>query len=156
MMNKMMKKVAMVFAAATMAIAGSSMIVSANDGMGIDALTPDVTVQDMSSEGIVMSLVGARVRTAPTDEAKIVDTLKFGEKVEISGKTSNDWYQVITTDPVYGGTGTHYIYGGLLGDTKLAAPKQESSIEIKAEDVSYIEDMYLGDGTQVHLFAMKD
>ena len=130
MMNKMMKKVAIVIAAATMAMAGSTVVAHANDGMGIEAVTPNVTVQDMNAEKFVVAVSGANVRTAPSTDAKIVNVIGFNEKVEVLGKTSNGWYQVWTRDSL-GGEGTYYISGDLLSDNKQAVNRQESRQEVR-------------------------
>lgn len=116
MMNNMMKKATIVIAAAVMALTSMACIASANDGMGIDAMTADVAVQDMHSQKYVASEWGANVRTAPTTDARVVKTLDFNDQVFITGVTSNGWYQISESDPVYGGVGSYYICGDLVSD----------------------------------------
>ena len=107
MMNKMIKKVAIVIAAATMTLTGTAMAVSANDGMGIEAVTPGVTVQDMNTVKYVAASAGANVRTAPSTSAHTVNTLGMNTRVQVTGMTSNGWYQVWAKDSL-GGEGSYY------------------------------------------------
>ncbi len=112
MMNKFLKKAAISFAAATIALTSVAFSVSANDGMGVDAM--NVTVSESYGPAYIISEVGANVRVSPSTNSRILNTLGFGESVEITGYTSNGWYQVFTTDKAYGGESTGYIWSELV------------------------------------------
>ncbi len=111
MMNKLTKKVAVTLAAATMAISATGVIAHANDGMGVD--TMNVSVSEYNGVGHIVSS-SANVRTAPSTDQRILYSLNYGNEINFDGYTSNGWYRVETTDPVYGGFTYGYIYGGLV------------------------------------------
>lgn len=114
MTNTFMKKIAILLTAATMSISQLPAMVYANDGMGIDTMK-NVTVQDMHTYKNVQNESGANVRTAPSTEYPVIKKLNDHASVEVTGRTSNGWYQVMVSLPE-GGESSGYISGNLLGD----------------------------------------
>ncbi len=113
MMNKMMKKMAAALLAAVMAVTAAGVIAHANDGMGVDSMNVSVS-EDSGVAHIVSS--SANVRTAPSTDNRILETLSYGDVIYYDGYTSNGWYRIETSDPVYGGLTCGYIYGGLVSE----------------------------------------
>ena len=116
MMNKLMKKIAAMLLIGTLsATAISAATVSANDGSGIEQL--GVTTTSMDRTMYVCNSAGANVRTAPSTDYRVIRKLSNGTAVHVTGKTSNGWYQIYTTDPTYGGETVGYISEGLLSSS---------------------------------------
>ncbi len=113
MMNKMMKKLAAAFLAGAMAVTAAGVIAHANDGMGVD--TMNVSVSAYNGVGYITSST-ANVRTAPSTDNRILETLSCGDEIYFDGYTSNGWYRIETSDPVYGGLTCGYIYSGLVSE----------------------------------------
>ncbi len=124
MMNKLMKKLAVALTAATMTITATGIATYANDGMGIN--TMDVSVNECSGVRYITSST-ANVRTAPSTDYRILDTLNYGDAITVDGYTSNGWYRIETSDPVYGGLTCGYIYGGLVSTDAQQSDEEESS-----------------------------
>ncbi len=85
MMNKMMKKVAVLFTVAALAVAGTTASVSANDGMSVSFST------EVASGAMTCCVDGANVRTEPSTNGDICGYLNYGDMARISGRTSNGW-----------------------------------------------------------------
>ncbi len=113
MMNKMMKKLAAALLAAAMAVTAAGVIAHANDGMGVDSM--NVSVSEYSGVGHIVSST-ANVRTAPSTDYRVLESLSYGDVIYYDGYTSNGWYRIETADPVYGGLTCGYIYGGLVSE----------------------------------------
>ncbi len=122
MMNKMMKKMAAALLAAVMTVTAAGVIAHANDGMGVD--TMNVSVSEHSSVGRIISS-SANVRTAPSTDYRVLETLSYGDDIYIDGFTSNGWYRIETTDPEYGGLTCGYIYSGLVSEEKSSPSKED-------------------------------
>ena len=94
-----------------------SKVSGGNDGMGIS--TMKVTVQDMADTlMVVTNEAGANVRMAPVVDdvnGRVLFCLSNGTQVIVNGKTSNGWYRIMASDPLYGGECAGYISGNLLG-----------------------------------------
>ncbi len=85
MMNKMMKKLAVLFTIGALAVAGSVVSVNANDGMSVRFSIETVY-------GTRTCCVdGANIRTEPSTNGAIIGGLSYGEVVNISGVTDNGW-----------------------------------------------------------------
>ena len=93
-----------------------SKVSGGNDGMGIS--TMKVTVQDMADTLMVVTNdAGANVRMAPVVDdvdGRVLFSLSNGAQVIVNGKTSNGWYRIMASDPLYGGQCAGYISGNLL------------------------------------------
>ena len=75
------------------------------------APTPDYSIQNMNKKGEVYNVSGnttLNVRNMPNTNGNILYTLKNGEEIKITGKTSNGWYRVIK-DNVEGFASAKYI-----------------------------------------------
>ena len=93
------------------ALAGIS---GGNDGMGISSM--NVTTEDWADTVMtVINAAGANVREAPSMEGRILFTIQNNTMVTVNGKTSNGWYRINASDPLYGGECAGYILGTLLG-----------------------------------------
>ena len=137
MMNKFMKKIAAMLLIGTLsATAVTAATVSANDGSGIEQLGVSTTSMDRTM--YVNNSAGANVRTAPSTDYRVLKKLSNGTAVHVTGRTSNGWYQIYTTDPVYGGETAGYISEGLLS---TSAPSSGSSTSYGTKTV-YV-DTYL-------------
>ena len=121
MVKRFLKKLAAAILIGTLAVTGTSAAsVSANDG-GIDSL--GVTTQEISRTMYVVGEAGANVRSAPSTDYRILAHYATGACIQVNGRTSNDWYRITTTDPVYGGTTYGYISGGLLSSSYAPSGK---------------------------------
>ncbi len=85
MMNKMMKKLVVLFTIGALSVASGAVSVNANDGMS-------VTFQIENATGTRTCAVdGANIRTEPSTNGGIIGVLNYGDVVRISGFTDNGW-----------------------------------------------------------------
>ena len=116
-----------------------SKVSGGNDGMGISAMKVSVTTEDWPDTlMVVTNAAGANVRMAPIVdevEGRVLFCLSNGAQVIVNGKTSNGWYRVKTTDPVYGGECFGYISRELLGTP--AGPGSHAGGPVVVSDAPY-------------------
>lgn len=77
--------------------------IHANDGQN----TIDFSVTDMSATKTLR--VNANVYSEPSTNGRVYATYGAGTQIAINGITTNGWYRLIASDPVYGGETMGYI-----------------------------------------------
>jgi len=105
MMNKLMKKLAVVLTVATMAVAGGA-AASANDGLGINQMEC-TSVMD-AEYTVTIGQYGANVREAPSTDCSAIGYLNPGTKLEVSGNVYQNG-KVTEWVRVWYGTGAGYV-----------------------------------------------